>query len=204
MPVIIGVYLWIPFLARGLQKSSPKEILLIVAVSVMYGMLLNEIRVITVMFGNHPMVLGRDFWVLTSYALYVVIGWLLYKQVFRKIKSIVLWIIAISGITIITALMFFSDYRVWYNSGFLLLASVAIFELMSRMELKENKILTSIARCSFGIYWVHSVVQKAVAPYIIEKWNNSIATLILWAASFIISWICVEAYVIIQSKLTSK
>lgn len=99
-----------------------------------------------------------------KYGLYIIIGYLLSKGVFKKIKSSNLSICFLFSMIACCAIQIIAynngiKYDVWYDSIFILLASVSLFELVSRIKIKENtffiKACSYLSNRSLAIFFIH-------------------------------------------------
>ena len=111
------------------------------------------------------------------YYLYVLMGYMVSKGVFRKFRTGT--VAAITGISFLACCGFqfwaYSrpmDYLIDYNFPLLPLVVGALFELLRRMADRLRKIekpITCLAKIAFGIYFLHIVIMKALVT-IPEHW----------------------------------
>lgn len=163
MPMIIGVYICIPFAARALKNVRLKTMFYPVLILSFYAFGIPILKVIgnaTSSFGHvHALLdLGYSGGV---YGLYIIFGLCVKRGLFRKLSNLVLSIGMILSFVLTFALQFFSinrgvTYKVWYDCGLLVLCALFLFELFSRIYYNfGNDVLTWISKNSFGIYLIH-------------------------------------------------
>lgn len=184
MEMIICVYLLIPMLSLALHKTSVavfKPLLLLGTISGFLIPTLNGFRMLK--FGapdySFKLSIGNLF---SIYIIYLIAGYLVINDYFKRISTtIILFICFVSGSIAIAFQMFAFTKPQWYIIGyddlFILICSIALFELIKRVGTKRNKtnlIATNISQYSFGIYCVHIIVMEAIV------WKASLESFNIW------------------------
>ncbi|MCR5836338.1 MAG: acyltransferase [Lachnospiraceae bacterium] len=199
MPMILGLYIFIPLIANALNRVETSILIFPVTVvalvytvyptmNLLLGVWHKELRMrceIDTTFGGG------------YYGLILVIGYMAYKGTFKKIKSYILGILlAVSflGTVFFQIWMYSHNYRynVWYDFPLLLISAICIFELVSRTNFKSSKIVEEVSKCSFGIYLIHHPIRTLLVKYINIS-SNEIKLVMVYVLVFIISFAIVKA-----------
>lgn len=173
MPKILGLYLLIPFVAKGLDKidSHTLRIPLLISIVYVYGYPLLKI-ISTVKGWIIPSLQFDVGFTGGTYGIYLISGYYIRKGGLKKIHSAILFLLFTINIILAVLLQFKlinrgNPYYVWYDNLFLFLASVCLFELLSRTkQIKGYKIIGFLSYYSFAIYLLHEIVRMILAPYI--------------------------------------
>lgn len=201
MPMIIGIYIFIPFVSKLLQEYSRIRYYLIPMLLVGISSVL--IPTITVFLNED--VLGElriglridtDFGG-GVYGLYLIMGYFIgRKKILKKVKT--LYLLAIMTICLIgnTAGQFYIyshhyykwDDLLWYTSLPIFLIGLSLFELFRRSEriLENNNfaVVSALARGSFGIYLLHNPIKILCFRYLpMDHVNEMIKIIILFIMS---------------------
>jgi len=174
MPMIIGMYLLIPFVARGLKKINPSAylpviiilILMVFAYPTLYSV--NHLAVLNSIVGRELSLQINLGFSGGAYGMYMIFGYLIKTGLFKKIRSYILWIVfalAFLGTVFFQIWMFAGGYSydLWYNNLLVFITSASLFELMSRTDkVYAYPAVKVIAYYSFAIYLVHNLILLAV------------------------------------------
>ena len=210
MPMIIGMYIAIPFVSRAVKGLETKTLAVPFAVILFVIFTVRTINTYYSMFDVELISPQIDTAFLGGiYGAYLMVGLLCKRGAFRKIPSAVL----IFGFMLSAAFCCFTllftvkkgyDYHLWYDFLGIFIAAVCLFELFSRIEPK-NKSKASVrfanaasllSRLSFGIYLIHkpvlNVCRTFLRAYITSRSALSVAVFaatfaVSFAAAFIIS-----------------
>lgn len=168
MPMILGFYLVIPYLAKIIKDSTIKQISVPLLVAIIaffciptYNAFAGEVieklpsvsTVIDISF------LGG------VYGVYMVLGFYIgQKKLLEKVPAWVLIMVVILSFCANTVCahnflqnrLFHTDIFGWYDSPFVLASSVALFEMVRRICKHEVAFIGYVARTSFGIYLLHN------------------------------------------------
>ncbi|MCW6664639.1 acyltransferase [Aerococcaceae bacterium NML191219] len=201
IPVVVGSYIWIPLVARGLRDMSSRIVVIAVVAVFIYRLLIQDVNAVLKLFEKPELISEIDFGFVTIYGVYIISGWLLYQGVLTKVKTSTLLWVGLGSFVLVILLMFLTNYKVWYNSGLLFMCSVALFELITRIDMNQVTVLTNISLCSFGIYWIHGMAQKVFLEYSRNIDNRITKTILLFLSSFVVSFVLVSIYLRIGAQL---
>lgn len=176
MPMIIGVYLCIPFAARSLQKLNAKILIFPVGILSAYAFLIPVWRVI-----NETLSLTKIGSVLDLgysggvYGIYIILGYCIKKGMLNFCKKKQLGII-VSIFFLLTVLLqifplaYGKTYNVWYDCGFLVICGLFLFKWFSFTKfIGSQKWWTWLSRNSFGIYLIHFPLIM-----VLQEWAKSL------------------------------
>lgn len=197
MPMIVGIYLCIPFAARSLQKLDTKILVFPLTILSAYAFLIPVWRVINeaLSFTNVGSVLNLGYSG-GVFGIYIIFGYCIKKGMLSFFKKNQLLIIASMSFFLTVFLQIFSyfygkTYNVWYNCGVLLISALFLFEYFSRIHFIGNqKWYNWLSRNSFGIYMIHFPVLM-----LIKKWLNCLQIILP------IKVIILFAFVLITSSI---
>lgn len=200
MPMIIGIYIAIPFVNKIVRTFSIKSLKLPMIVIFILQFTLPTVNVLLNMFGleTYHNILDVSF-LGGAYGFYIISGYLISKKnIMKKIKSI--WIIIVMTIFFILSCTIqlisyriSKGYNIWYNSVFIFICTACIFELFTRINInkinkKIIKCCTYISKISLAIFFLHIIIEKIVSKYINTIIiNNPIKVMIIFTSSFLIS-----------------
>lgn len=167
MPMIIGIYLAIPFVGNVLKSFSIQAIKIPLCIIIISSFILPTINNVLQIFSIKTFNIKLDLEFLgASYGIYIILGYIISKGLLKKIKNI--YLIFSTGISFIMAVgiqIFIynrgTSYNIWYNSIFILLTATCLFELFTRIKNDKNKIqkvFTFLSESSFAIFFIHKIV----------------------------------------------
>lgn len=199
MGVILGLYIFIPFVANVLNTSNEKVLIYPILLAIMYLFVPPVLNAFILSRGGEPLYKQLDFsFAGGEYGILLIIGWMIKKGYFTCIKNkyyIVLGVIgyALTVMSELYAYKYEISYNVWYNSITLLVASFSIFNLL--LKLKKTKIdifISRLSELSFGVYLIHYIIVILIFKNI--QVNNYLLreVIVLFGSvviSFFISWI---------------
>ena len=180
MPMILGFYLIIPFLSKAIKGCSIKSILfpLIVSGIVFWCIPFFNAFAGEVFVNLSDVAMSIDVSFLGGgYAAYIIIGYYIAKEgLLEKIKS---WGLIIVGCVAFAANSIFAYYFLnnqlfhtdlfgYYQSPFILILGIVVFEFIRRYLDRESRMVKIIARYSFGIYLLHNIFLQIIVV-IFEK-----------------------------------
>lgn len=170
MPMILGMYLIIPFLARAVKSTPFSEASIplclgLVAFSIIpfFNVFAGEV------FPNIPDIyLALDVTFLGGlYGILMVFGhYIVNEQILKKfpIWSLLLVFFASLTLNIVCSRYFYNNQLFhsvifgWYTSPFIIIMALCLFEVLRRFPIKINKSLALISKGSFAIYLTHYLI----------------------------------------------
>ena len=199
MPMIIGMYLSMPFVSNALHHFDPKTINQATIVFAILAFLLPFITTVFAMNGieniNIQYCLGFSG---GAYGIYIILGYLVKKGLFKKYSSKLMILIAIVSFIICVLFQYYAfvkgyNFILWYEFPFILSGSFALFELCSRMEyVSAYPIVKFISKYSFAVFLVHNLFRLPLLPLVVElPFTEPVKAIILWILLIIFSYIAV-------------
>ena len=199
MPMIIGMYLSMPFVSEALEKFDSDTIW---QATVVFSLLAFLLPFITLMFDMHgiPNVavqysLGFSGGV---YGIYIILGYLVKKGQFKHYNSIKLGLIALISFMICLFFQYYAftkgyNFQLWYEFPFVLTGSFALFELCSRMgKVRAYPIVSFLAKYSFAVFLVHNLFRLPLLPIVVQlPFTEPVKAIILWILLIIFSYVAV-------------
>lgn len=174
MPMIIGLYLFLPFIANGLKRIDSVRLLAFpLGIMAVLCFVAPVARVFAASLGET----AYSFTIVSgfsggTYGCYMLLGYCVKKNAFAKVPTFALastFSIAFSLVVAVQLYGYNHGVRaaVWYDSGILLVAGLSLFLLFSRTQLaKESKAVTVLSRYSFALYLVHFPAKILLTPLI--------------------------------------
>ncbi len=182
MPMILGMYVAMPFLARiPLIFQEKKDYLLPGLLTITACMIVPTISVFLkeAVPGNHSISSQLELGFLGgTYGIYLFSGYFIgKKKVLEKRKTVELIFFLLLAFGANTAGQYYlyshqyfeSNRLLWYTSFFIFVMGILMFELIRRSgEHLQNisPILNFMARCSFGLYLLHKPIQILSMKYL--------------------------------------
>ncbi len=197
MEMILGVYLFIPFVAVVLQKFGWKTFWLPMLFVLCYSYVVPTINVFLKACQKLEIssVLDLSFGG-GIYGFMIILGYFSRKGMFKKISEKYLYLTAVAGLALTVMLQLFSyhhgyQWTLWYNCVFVLISAFCIFEIVSRKKkIPFQKLCRSLAKCSFGIYLVHFPLLMLIKRfYMVELVSPSLV--ISFFLTLTVSWLLV-------------
>lgn len=202
LPMILGLYLTLPFVAIAIQKVKIKTLLFPFSVMCIYYFGVPTLNVLfaflekekvsnqlTLSFGGGMC------------GIYLLVGYFSQKKVFDFIKDRYLLLGSVGllfGTVWIQSFGYHHNvyYRVWYDFGLLFVASIFIFELLKRRKVlnRYSKIWYMLSEYSFGIYLIHNpILISLIKMKFMGEINTVVRVIILCLVTLIGSWLSVWA-----------
>lgn len=217
MPMILGIYLAMPFLTFLVNKFSFKEIAFPLSIAGFISFVLPSLNIVLKIVAPEieslNSILYMDY-MGGVYGVYVILGYYVYrKELLKKVNTYV--IAAVSFITFL-AMVYMqywtyaegSGYNIWYNNIILLIFSLCLFELLMRSKnIQWNKsivkVTATISKISLGIYFLHKPIQFILLRVdIFKNINKIILSIIIFILSSILS--IAISVIITKSKILKK
>ena len=195
--MIIGMYLSMPFVSAALEKFDAETIWQATIVFSLLAFLLPFITTVLAMHGienaSIQYCLGFSGGI---YGIYIIIGYLTKKGLFKKYSSNKLRILAIVSFIICVVFQYYAFVRgynffLWYEFPFILTGSFALFELCSRREkVRAYPIVSFLAKYSFAVFLVHNLFRLPLLPLVVQlPYTEPVKALILWILLIFFSYL---------------
>ena len=208
MPMIIGIYVAIPFLAKLMNTNKEFKTYLVPLIMGIVGTAL--IPTINIFLKDTELSMKTvDFIISDSflggiYGLYLVFGYFIGRQkILTNVKSGILVAIAVVAfITNMGGQYYFYIRRIenatgltWYNSINIFIMGLLLFELIRRFfqhnHWKCPAVIQYVARISFGIYLLHKPIIIVLLKYLPKELHDLIKIGILAVVGFGLSTLIV-------------
>ena len=217
MPMILGLYLAVPFLSMLVRKVSFKvawiPMLAVVLNTVLLPSLTVFIRLFQPDFGGMSTIMDLGF-LGTVYGVYLLLGFYLYrKPLMEKWNGILLAILSVVLLVFTIGVQYVSyqrgiGYNVWYNFIPLFMCAILLFELFRRMETvswKDGfvKFCNFISQISLGIYFLHKPIQFMLMRLeFVQDMNRVGLSVSIFIVSLFIS--CLICWLLSKGKVLRK
>lgn len=205
MPVILGCYVAIPFLTRLIHNSNIRlgDLRLIYVCGMCIFFIVPTLNVfLTESVRSIPYLspkIGTSFWG-GCYGFYILCGYFIAnKKVLQHIRGI--YLLILFGISFLLTTFgqyylyshryFKTSHLIWYDSIFVYIMGMVVFELLRRMFVESERIpgqkqLEAISRCSFGVYILHKPLLVLSSTFIkLERYNILLRILWLFVIGFL-------------------
>ncbi len=196
---IIGMYLSMPFVSNVVEHFSPRTINQATIVFAFLGFLLPFITLVLDMHGIHNVTiqycLGFSGGI---YGIYIILGYLVKKGLFKKYSSANMGLLAIVSFIICLWFQYYSYIRgysffLWYEFQFILTGSFALFELCSRMKkVRALPFVSFLSKYSFAVFLVHNLFRLPLLSLVVQlPYTEPVKAIILWILLIIFSYAAV-------------
>ena len=197
MPMIIGMYLSMPFVTAALEKFEVETIYQASIVFTLLAFLLPFITTMLAMNGienvNIQYCLGFSGGV---YGIYIILGYLVKKDYFKKYSSNKLGLLAVVSFAICVLFQYYAftksyNFSLWYDFPFILTGSFALFELCSRMgKVRVYPIVIFLSKYSFAVFLVHNLFRLPLLPLVVKlPYSEPVKAIILWILLIFFSYL---------------
>ena len=200
MPMILGMYLFLPFISIIVKRFKLRDFLLPIILTIIHSFLFIYIKYILIIEKvdlKITSLLDLSFSG-AQYGIYIIIGYYIYrKDVFKKIKPWILTTISIVSFIICCLFQVYLSKKeasaiVYYNFVGILIMSICVYLLLLKLEIKESKLLKYVSTNSLPIYFVHFPILVILNEYINLHLSRPISVIIYYFASLLISIIIIE------------
>ena len=173
MPMIIGLYLFLPFISNGLKWLDDAKLLifpLCIACSILFITPVASI-VSQSLGGNELNCAIAPGFSGSYYGCYMFFGYCTKKATHLPQKSVVFSIGLIAFLATVYLQIFAYNRGVyapaWYSNGLLMAAGLNLFVFLAQAKsLKETKWISIISYYSFALYLVHYPIKILIAPLV--------------------------------------
>lgn len=201
MPMIIGLYIFLPFVADFLQNTEIRVLGFPLVILYVYLFCVPVFNVLCQMYGYQQVGSLLDLnYGGGVYGFYLICGYFVKKGVFKRIsfRSLLLCGISFFVGTVVLQIFAFDhqySYTVWYNNGLLFICVLSFFELFSRFPIKKTfRIIGDLSKSSFGIYLIHNPILMILRKNMIFKCVMPIQVICLFICTIVISWSIVSIF----------
>ncbi len=172
MPMILGIYLWLPLMAKVVRTSNIRYVEVLSGFAFIILFCLPVINVFRDVAGksllNSYIDMGCSGGI---YGMMLLFGYYVKKGEFDSVPTPLISVTGIASFGLTVYTQYYSNahgvnYAVWYNSASLVICSLAVFILLARLSLKRNRLIEQISILSFGIYLIHNMVLKVLLHYL--------------------------------------
>ena len=197
MPMIIGMYLSMPFVTAALKHFDNKTIL---HATVVFSLLAFVMPFITTVFDMNGISgvtiqysLGFSGGV---YGIYLILGYLVKKGEFKIIPNYQLGILAFVSFLICVLFQYYAfikgyNFFLWYEFPFVAIGSFALFEAISRRQnVKAYGIVKFLSKYSFAVFLIHNLFRLLLLPLAVHlPYTEPVKAIILWILLIFFSYI---------------
>ena len=197
MPMIIGMYLSMPFVANALKDYDSKIIWNATIVFSLLAFLMPFITTVLDINGIHNVTLQYCLGFSGGvYGLYIIFGYLVKKGQFKNVKTNILILISVISFLICIIFQYYAfikgyDFFLWYDFPFILTGSFALFELCSRIgSVKGYKFIQFLSKYSFAVFLIHNLFRLPLLPLVVQlPFSEPDKAIVLWILLIILSYI---------------
>ncbi len=197
MPMIIGMYLSMPFAASALKPYNPKTIRNATMVFSLLAFALPFITVLCDINGIENVTIQYSLGFSGGvYGIYIILGYLVKKDLFKKYSSYLLGILTIISFLICVLFQYYAyikgyNFFLWYEFPFILLGSFTLFELCSRIEhVRAFPFVTFLSKYSFAVFLIHNLFRIPLLPVVVQlPVPEPIKAITLWILLIIFSYL---------------
>lgn len=213
IPMIIGIYVFLPFIARGIKNLEAPVIVFIILISYAAFLVVPSVNVFFSASGIEYLSLkANPVFTGSAYCMYIIMGHLVYLTDKRRMEinkkntgaaaAIIIAesVIAAGGLALSFYLQIYlhslnSPYMIWYSFFTLPPTVFCIFALIRRIRrFILSGFIKRISICSFGMYLIHFPVLKimleknTIFKTITTGWSDKYICLSLFIITFFISY----------------
>jgi len=197
MPMIIGMYLSMPFVAAALKQFKVQTIYQAMIVFSLLAFLMPFITTVCEMHGINGVALQYCLGFSGGvYGIYIILGYLIKKGQFKHGKSYQFALLAIISFIICILFQYYAytlnyDFALWYEFPFVLLGSFALFELCSRKKtVRAYPLVEFFSKYSFAVFLIHNIFRIPLLPLAVQlPFSEPIKAIILWILLIILSYV---------------
>lgn len=210
MPVLIGIYIFLPYLARILQRLSTVKLAVLMSLLFCFCFASTTANIFSQTGGlniGSALLLPFGAGANGAYVFYLILGYCFqrYKVYFPRFYAkkyaklllsliiIALWATFVMPLWVTYNLG--SHYGLWYDFAVLPMLASAIFLLLKSFKIKARCVqvlFKNIAICSFGMFLIHQPIQQTFARMLPQGLNGAIRMLIIFVVSTLLSWAIVS------------
>lgn len=172
LPMILGFYVLIPAVAKGIQSMNGNVFRYLLIFFALYTFGSSFLRTVSNIFGKTPLspTISSGFSG-GAYGIYLLIGYGIKRGGLKSMRTTILLLAAFISFILtaglqIVAYHYSYQYNVGYDDLFLMLFSVSIFELGSRLKVsgKAASLIQFISIYSFPVFLIHAIPYTILTP----------------------------------------
>lgn len=214
IPMILGVYIFIPYVARILQSLSGKSLIILGLILFSYYFIVPSCNLLLALEKLPRLSPQIDLnYSGGTYGFYLLLGYS-YKRYEDRIVSVlknnkkkilvVLSILLMAACTVLFQNRLYQNhaaYNVWYD--FLLLPFIGFCCFMLLCQVKKHyKVFYHLSLYSFAIYLIHVPIIKTLVNFGLYLPNRRLGIYVLWGSTLILSLVCI--YILSKIPLFKK
>ncbi len=205
MPIILCLYLMIPFFGILLKKVAFRKILIPCAAVFVFAMVVPNLEDYLWVIQSEELAISPQIYsssLFCYHMLAILLGhWLMHKKK-QYLKTPVVILLTVGCTALLTWMQLWyyrqeADYVIGYDFPLILITAALLFESVRRVAVQfriESGLVTYLARISMGIYLVHIIIMEYVDQNYDFFWmRNSEKMLLLWIGSFVASVLIITA-----------
>jgi len=209
MPMILGLYLGLPFVAMAVQRFSARDLALPFGAVLFACSIIPTLNAFLGFHGSYKLDVLADLSLLGGlYTLYIVAGYYIAKGSLKNLGTGTVWILALGGFVFAYLTQTYTLEReyewffLWYNNLGVVLCGLSLFELFRRSPTRTvpaglEKSSYNLSRWSLGLYFLHILFVKFLTPLLAA---TSIRRIFLW----LILWVAATAGSVLITALLQK
>ena len=197
MPMIIGMYLSMPFVSAALEKFKTETIWQATLVFTFLAFMIPFVSLLLSMHGLEDInIQSTNGFSGGIYGIYIILGYLVKKGQFKSIPSWKLGLGATISFLICVVFQYYAflkgyNFFLWYEFPFILTGSFALFELCSRKgQVRAYPIVTFLSKYSFAVFLVHNLFRLPLLPLVVQlPYSEPVKAIILWILLIFFSYL---------------
>ena len=197
MPMIIGMYLSMPFVTAALNHFDNKTILHALIVFSLLAYVMPFVTTLFDMNGISGVTLQYSLGFSGGvYGIYLILGYLVKKGEFKNIPMSHLGILALVSFIICVLFQYYAFIRgynffLWYEFPFVAIGAFALFEATSRRKsVKFYSGVKILSKYSFAVFLIHNLFRLPLLPVVVQlPFTEPVKAIILWILLIFFSYI---------------
>lgn len=175
MPMVLGVYLFIPFLSNIMNMFENKVWIIVMGLIFAYSFCTVPLNIILTMKDKGSLNVTAPTFIGGYFGLYIMCGYFVKIGMGKKIREIYLILFGVIAYLLAVGFQVYllengMEYKIWYNSPMLFMCALSIFILLSKAKkLMQNRkcvIWEKISKSAFGIYLIHNLIIQVIKKYV--------------------------------------
>lgn len=202
MPMILGMYIFLPFVSLVVQKYKLKELSVPILLVIVNYFILNYLNSI---FGIANINFEFNFLINLAfsgaqYGIYIILGYYIFhEKAFQKINNFYLILISLICFIASCLLQIYlwknnASLIVYYNFIGILISSICVFILLIKLDIKNHPIVTYLSKNSLAIYFIHFPILIILKNVISLNLSRPLLVWMFYILSLIISILLNELF----------